>query len=461
MTLPKPASPSGLSALLRREKDPKLALRLFQTPNGQCSPEKPFRHSLLSYDLIITKLARAKMFPEMEAILRRLRDETHFYPKEPMFCHVITSYGRSRMPDPAVRTFESIPSFRCRRTVKAFNTLLNALLKCEEYGRMIEFFHNIEKYAYPDACTYNILINACGVVGRLDDACKLFDEMPRRGVFPNVVTFGTLIYWLCVDNRFEEAFELKDNMVRAHGILPNAHIYACLIKAACKVTDLSNAFGLKDEMLSNRVELDSAIYNTLINVLFKAGRKDEVSGLLEEMREKGCGPDTVTYNTMISALCDKKDFEAAHRILDEMAVNGSKPDVISFNVIIRGLCKEGKLQEASDLFEDMPRQGCRPDVVSYRVLFDGLSMHRLLEEAVLILDEMLFQGYAPRDSSLNEFLHNLCEEGKHKLLVRVLTSLGKGNLIEADIWARVVSLVCDKETDLCSETIDHLTDSCV
>ncbi|OWM81441.1 hypothetical protein CDL15_Pgr007479 [Punica granatum] len=55
MTLPKPVSPSGLSALLRREKDPKLHLRRFQTPTAQYSPEKPFRHSLLSYDLIITK----------------------------------------------------------------------------------------------------------------------------------------------------------------------------------------------------------------------------------------------------------------------------------------------------------------------------------------------------------------------------------------------------------------------
>lgn len=456
MASAKPISPYRLSALLRREKDPRLALRLFLNPDQHASPEKPFRYSLLSYDLIVTKLARAKIFPEMELILRKLRDETEFTPKEPFFCHVITSYGRARLPDAAVRTFESIPSFRCRRTVRSFNSLLNALLNCAEYERMIEFFYSMDKYAYPDACTYNILINACGKVGRFDDARKLFDEMPRRGAFPSVVTFGTLVYWLCENDMLKEAFELKNEMVIGYGLHPNSHIYASLIKGACLVGNLNEAYRLKDEMVRDRIELDSSIYNTLINALFQTGRKDEVSRLLEEMQENGCRPDTVTYNAMISGLCKAKDPEAARKVLDEMAEKGSKPDVISFNVIIRQLCKEGKLNEANDLFEDMPRRGCHPDVVSYRVLFDGLSEHLQFEEAFLVLDEMIFKGYAPRASSVNGFLDSLCKEKKHELLVRVLNSLGKGNLLDIDAWVQAVSAVCNDPNISFPDMIDHL-----
>ncbi|KAK4742489.1 hypothetical protein SAY87_000490 [Trapa incisa] len=456
MATAKPVSPYRLSSLLRGEKDPRLALGLFLNPNQHASPEKPFRYSLLSYDLIVTKLARAKIFPEMELILQKLRDETDFTPKESFFCHVITSYGRARQPDEAMRTFESIPSFRCQRTVRSFNTLLNALLKCAEYERMMDFFHNMDKCVYPDACTYNILINACGKVGRLDYARNLFVEMPKRGVFPNVVTFGTLIYWLCENGMLEEAFRLKNEMVTDYRVHPNGHIYASLIKGVSLVGDLNKAFRLKDEMVRDRIQSDASIYNTLVNALFQAGRKDEVSGLLEEMRENGCGPDTVTYNAMINGLCREKDFGAAYKLLDEMAEKGSRPDVISFNVIIRELCKEGKLNEANDLFEDMPRRGCHPDVVSYRVLFDGLSEGLQFEEAALILDEMLFKGYPPRGSSVNSFVDSLCKEQRHELLVRVLSSLGKGNLIDTDAWVRAISAVCDSSKALFLDLLDHL-----
>ncbi|XP_015580969.1 putative pentatricopeptide repeat-containing protein At1g53330 [Ricinus communis] len=436
---PKRISSFRLASLLRLQEDPKLALHLFQHPNSNPNP-KPFRYSLLCYDLMITKLGRAKMFHEMEQILLQFKTQTRLVAKEPLFCNIITFYGRAGLPQNALKMFDEMPLYRCQRTIKSYNTLLNVLMICKEFDVMREHFVNIKRHVKPDGCTFNIMIRGLCSDGRVDDALKVLDEMKNRDLVPNQVTFGTLIYGLCLNLKLKEAFKLKDYMVNVHGLCPNEYVYATLIKGLCAVGELSFALRLKEEMERDGVKVDSAIYSTLISGLFKVGRKDEVFGVLMEMELKGCKADTVTYNVMINGFCKDKDFETAYKILDEMMENRCKPDVISYNVILGELCKDGKWSEASDLFEDMPRRGCAPDVVSYRIVFDGLSDAMEFKDAAFILDEMVFKGFAPRSSSICKFINRLCQNGDEDLVWSVLNCLGKINAIDTELWKMAIAV---------------------
>jgi pentatricopeptide repeat protein len=454
----RPITPFRLASLLRLQKDPKLALQLFKNPNPK-TPSKPFRYSLLSYDLIITKLGRAKMFNEMQEILAQLKEETLLIPKEALFCDIINFYGRARLPENALKLLDELPSFRVQRTVKSYNSLLSVFLMCKDFDKMRELFVGIEKLGKADACTYNLLIRGFCASGRLDDASKVFDEMTNRGVSPNVITFGNLIYGFCLHLRLKEAFKLKTDMVKVYRVYPNAYIYASLIKGVCKNGELSLAFRLKKEMIRNKIELDPAIYSTLISGLFKAGRKEEALGVWEDMKERGYKPDTVTYNVIINLFCKDKDFEAAYRLLDEMVEKGCKPDVISYNVILRELFEEGKRGEANDLFEDMPRRGCAPDVVSYRILFDGFCNGMQFKEAAFILDEMIFKGFVPCSASICKFVNRLCEGKNEDLLRSAFNTLEKGKLVNVDLWRMAVAMVFkDDKLSSSFNLVDSLID---
>ncbi|KAK9159478.1 hypothetical protein Syun_005819 [Stephania yunnanensis] len=437
----KTISPFRLSSLLRSSTDPTTALRLFQNPNPN-SP-KPFRRSLLSYDLIITKLGRAELFDQMEQVLDLLRLEIRIAPKEPIFCNVIRYYGRSRLPQQALETFRRIPSFRCERTVRSLNALLNALIECRKYDYIREIYIEIDRYAAPDACTYNVLIKGACRNGCFDDALCLFDEMVEKGIAPNEVTFATLVSALCAEFRVDEALRLKEDMVEVFCLRPNVFLYTSLIKGFCEVGRLESALRVKEEaLLDKELGVDSAIYSTLIRAFFKCGRKKEAFEVWEEMSGSGIEIGTVAYNAMISGFCDGKDFESAFGMLEEMVEKGLKPDVISFNVIIGGLCRDGKLREAIDLFEDMPRRGCVPDVVTFRVLFDGVYESMEIEEVMLILDEMVFKGFVPRIESVNKFVNRLCCNGNAEVLESVLGCLTKGNIINAETWQMVTMMAC-------------------
>ncbi|CAH8255519.1 unnamed protein product [Arabidopsis lyrata] len=446
MSAVKSVSSFRLASLLRRENDPSAAIKLFRNPDPESTnPKRPFRYSLLCYDIIITKLGGSKMFDELDQVLLQLKTDTRIVPTEILFCNVINFFGRGRLPSRALHMFDEMPQYRCQRTVKSLNSLLNTLLKCGEFEKMKERLSSIDEFGKPDACTYNILIHGCSQRGCFDDALKLFDEMVKKKVKPTGVTFGTLIHGLCKNLRVKEALKMKQDMLKVYGVRPTVHIYASLVKALCQIGELSFAFKLKDEAYEGKIKVDSAIYSTLISSLIKAGRSNEVSRILEEMSEKGCKPDTVTYNVLINGFCVENDSESAYRVLDEMVEKGLKPDVISYNMILGVLFRIQKWEEATYLFEDMPRRGCSPDTLSYRIVFDGLCEGLQFEEAAAILDEMLFKGYKPRRDRLERFLQKLCESGKLEILSKVISSMHRGNADDAKVWSVMIPTTMCKE----------------
>ncbi|PQP93234.1 putative pentatricopeptide repeat-containing protein [Prunus yedoensis var. nudiflora] len=282
MNASKSISPFRLSSLLRRQKDPILALQLFQNPKPDSTPQpkKPFRYSLLSYDLIITKLGRAKMFDQMDQILHQLKQEPRFAPPEIIFCNVISFYGRAHLPDRALQMFDKIPTFRCHRTVKSLNSLLNALLRCGEFEKI---------------CCSNEY---------LDDAWKVLDEMSRKGIPPNSL---------------KEAFKLKEDMAKEEMLMrkikPDAAVYSTLISGLFKL-------GRKGE----------------------EGKWSEANDLFEDLPRRGCPPDVVSYRIMFTGLCDCRQFREAALVLDEMIFKGYAPHCLSAHKLVEGLCREGDME---------------------------------------------------------------------------------------------------------------------
>ncbi|WOL04563.1 pentatricopeptide repeat-containing protein [Canna indica] len=453
-------SPFRLSSLLRLETNPDLALQLFRNPNQ--TPAKPFRRSARSYDLIVCKLGKARRFMEMEDVLNQMSREYRFAPKEVLLCRVIYFYGCARMPTAARRTFYRIPSFRCPRTIRSFNSLLHATLGCGDLEGVWSLCRDLDDFGLaPDACTYNLLIRAQVLAGRLEGAWELFDEMQTKGITPSIVTFGTLVSSLCANSMLDDAFRLKETMLKQYNVKPHVYIYTSLIKGLCKIGKLDLALQLKEEMLLDKdLVMDSAVYSVLIRALFKASRKGEVVGILEEMKRIGIKPDVVTYNAMISGFCnDEKDFDAAFETLNEMVRQGCKPDVLTYNILIAGLCEAGRWKDASELFDDMPRRMCHQDVVSYRTLFKGLSDAGEFRKARMVLDEMLFKGYKPHPASTIKFFEGLLNVEKDwNIICFSLASMVKANAIGFDEWEKMVgNTVMESEKLKVGVLLNHLT----
>ncbi|GJM89079.1 hypothetical protein PR202_ga05677 [Eleusine coracana subsp. coracana] len=175
----------------------------------------------------------------------------------------------------------------------------------------------------PTKYTYNILMDCCRRVRRLDLTLAIFGRLFRTGIGANVVTFSSVLRSLCDAKRTEEAMDVLLHRMRKLGCIPNAISYNILLKGFCD------------------------------------DRRSQIALEILRMMAKGdaCLPNVVTYNTVIYArrIEEAKDFFAT------MSTYELVPSVVTYNVMLTNLIKEGLLTEADDVFTSMEKTGCAPD----------------------------------------------------------------------------------------------------
>ncbi|CAL5420006.1 unnamed protein product [Camellia sinensis] len=74
----------------------------------------------------------------------------------------------------------------------------------------------------------------------VDDALKLFSKMDERGIFPNVVTYTSLIHGLCNFGWWKEATGMFRDMLDS-GIAPDVRTCTSLVDACTKEETMKEA----------------------------------------------------------------------------------------------------------------------------------------------------------------------------------------------------------------------------
>lgn len=84
-----------------------------------------------------------------------------------------------------------------------------------------------EKGFNPDVVTYSTLIECFGKTGKVEMACRLFDEMLASGCCPNIVTYNILLDCLERSGRTAEAVDLYAKL-KQQGLTPDSITYSVL-----------------------------------------------------------------------------------------------------------------------------------------------------------------------------------------------------------------------------------------
>ncbi|CAJ1968057.1 unnamed protein product [Sphenostylis stenocarpa] len=105
--------------------------------------------------------------------------------------------------------------------IVAYNTLIDAYSRKEKVKQA-------HKEIMPDVFTYISLIHGECIVGKVDEALKLFNEMLVKGIRGSVKTYTTIICGLSNEGRADEAFKLYDEMLRM-GLTPDDRVFAALV----------------------------------------------------------------------------------------------------------------------------------------------------------------------------------------------------------------------------------------
>ncbi|KAM7508305.1 hypothetical protein LguiA_018758 [Lonicera macranthoides] len=463
---PQKLYPKRLVSIITSQQNLDLSLQIFNHA-GKFHPG--FEHNYETYNAMIHKLARARAFGPMETLLTQLH-KSSIKCGENLFITVIRNYGIASRPKHSLRTFLRIKEFGVERSVRSFNTLLNALIQNKRYDVVHVLFKNCRKKfnIIPNVFTCNILLKAFCKNNDVDGATKVLDEMPAMGMVPNVVTYTTILGgyvsrgdmvgakkvfddildrgWIpdattytilmdgfCKQGRLMDAVKVMDGMDE-YKVEPNDVTYGVMIEAFCKEKKSGEACNLLDDMLEKKYVPSSTLCCKLIDLLCEEGKVEEACDLWKKLLRKNCTPDNAISSTLIHWLCKKDMIKEARKLFDEFE-RSSIPSVMTYNTLIAGMCEKGELCEAGRLWDDMVEKGCIPSAFSYNMLIKGFVKVGNASEGIRFLEEMLDKKCLPNKSTFSILLEGLydsrCEADLSKV-VSMAVSSGVG--IDTDIW---------------------------
>ncbi|KAH8516184.1 hypothetical protein H0E87_004521 [Populus deltoides] len=320
--------------LIKHERDPQHALEIFNLVVEQ----KGFNHNHATYSTIIDKLARAKKFQAVDALLRQMMYETCKF-HESLFLNLMKYFAKSSEFERVVEMFNKIqPIVREKPSLKAISTCLNLLVESKQVDLLRGFLLDLKKdhMLKPNTCIFNIFIkyhcksgdleSAFAVVkemkkfGRIDEAMALLEEMKETKCKADIVTVNVLLRGFCGEGRTEEALGML-NRLSSEGIYLNKASYRIVLNSLCQKGDLDKALELLGLTLSRGFLPHHATSNELLVGLCKAGMADDAVVALYGLAEMGFKPEQDCWALLVEFVCRERKLLLAFELLDELTAN--------------------------------------------------------------------------------------------------------------------------------------------
>ncbi|RPD64867.1 hypothetical protein L227DRAFT_519433 [Lentinus tigrinus ALCF2SS1-6] len=270
---------------------------------------------------------------------------------------------------------------------------------------------------------------------RTDLAARLWDDMLRLGVVPQLVTWNALLDGYARNREVDSVLSTWDLMAN-QGVKPDALSFRALIHAlyqAGMYQEAEKHFAAFEKQFvkpgdSAHTDAILAVYNTIIYDLLFASRDEAAYALLKKMETHGPNPDIITYNTFLRYHARKDDLKAMAQILRKLEPRGLRGDIYTFSTILSAMLK---VRPDADkmMINFMNRSGVSPDTTSLTAVIDHLLRERTPESfkaAMELLTKM----------ERNEYPN---VEPNEVTYTSVLTGINRGEWLEASVaadWSR-------------------------
>ncbi|OMO91930.1 hypothetical protein COLO4_18016 [Corchorus olitorius] len=297
---------------------------------------------------------------------------------------MISGYAKNGRMDEAIRLFNSMPE----RNVVTWNAMITGFLHNGDTISAAEYF---ELMPERDSASVSVFVSGLIQNGQLDEAARILIEYGNRDGWKKdlVHACNTLIAGYGQRGRVDDARRLFDqipyNRVPRKGrngeFEKNVVSWNSMIMCYIKAGDIVSARELFDQM----VERDTISWNTMISGYVQMSDIEEALNLFKAMPN----PDSLSWNSMISGFAQIGRLELARDFFERMP----QKHLVSWNSIISGYEKNEDYIEAIKLFIRMQAEGERPDrhtlssVLSVAAglvdLHLGMQMHQLVLKTVI------------------------------------------------------------------------------
>lgn len=303
-----------------------------------------------TYGALIDGCARAGQIAKAFGAYGILRSK-NVKPDCVVFNALITACGQSGAVERAFdvlaeMTAEAHPVDPDHVTIGA---LITACMSAGRVDRVKGVYEMIDTYNIKGSPElYTIAVSSCSHSGDWEFACKIYDDMKKKGVVPDEMFFSALIDVAGHAGNLDAAFEVLRE-ASTQGMNPGIVSYSSLMGACSKTQNWEKALELFEQIKVLGVNLTVSTVNALITALCNADQMQKALDVLSEMKKLGLCPNDVTYSILLVASEKNDDLEVGLTLFSQAKADGVPFSFIMYKCLIR-MCSR-KFENASKIGE--------------------------------------------------------------------------------------------------------------
>lgn len=247
-----------------------------------------------------------------------------------------------------------------------------------------------------DTLTLNAAASSLTKLGYLGDAKRMIEEdIPRRSLKPDVVSYNVLIRTLGSSGHTSQAVEVLNTM-QEYGLLPDQGIFNSLLQIATRSGDAKLGAVVLNEIQRNpSLKIDNITASTILTGMRKARDGAAALRLHSGIVASGQTLDAKAYGLLLTTLYESGDRSAAIGVFGWLLIQKLQPQKIFFNVMIHHAGKrQGGYEEAELLFRGMKKRGVMADEITYTTMVQLCARHGHVDRAFRLVSEMQDLGLA-------------------------------------------------------------------
>ncbi|XP_052151425.1 pentatricopeptide repeat-containing protein At1g62670, mitochondrial-like [Oryza glaberrima] len=235
----------------------------------------------------------------------------------------------------ALRQLEIMVTMGLQPTVVGLNILLDYVAQDLDMWAGKEVLERCQELGFVvDVVTYNTVMDHFCKKRKWLRVLKLFTDLLKKPITPNVQTCNIFISCLCRAGKFQFAkFVFSSKGFMADTVTCNILIHA--FYEAGKEDELGFLFA---DVNAGKIAPDTITYNTLVDCLFRSGRRAEAVNLIRHIDD---GYPVEPVARLAYWLVRSGNVREALRLFDDMLEKGLLLDSRIFANVIKAFCRKG------------------------------------------------------------------------------------------------------------------------
>eukprot|EP01018_Ginkgo_biloba_P019599 Gb_25046 [translate_table: standard] len=261
---------------------------------------------------------------------------------------MIAGYSQNEHFYEALKLFRQMQLKGVKPNANTFTSVLPACANLAALEHGLKVHENIVRTGcLSDIFVGNALVDMYSKCGNLENACQVFDEMPKR----NVVSWSSMIMGYAMHGHGKEALQLFEQMQHS-GIEPNQVTLIGVLSACCRSGLMDDGWKYFDCMSEDyNITPTMEHYSCMVDLLGRAGRLDEAQNFISKMAIK---PNAIVWGSLLNACRFHTNAELGEQVAEhlfELDPKNPAPYVLLSN-IYAAAGRQNDIQKVQKMMKD-------------------------------------------------------------------------------------------------------------